>query len=242
MPGDLVATAVLLGYYLVFAIVVPTLLKMAGVGTELVRKLQHIAYSLSVFILLRMFSTWYAAVAAAAVLAVVAYPVLLRVENSPAYARLLVDRLPGSGELRRQLVYVQVTFAILIFVFCGLLDTAFRYVVAAAVMAWGFGDAAAALFGRAFGRKRVVHRLIEGTKTYVGTAAMAAFGALGIFVTLVTYGGKSWGASLLIAVLVAPVCAVVELFSRRGVDTVTVPLAGAALILSLGQLLALLGL
>ncbi len=231
-PSDLVGAGVLMAYYLVVIVALPTLIKAkTRVPLEVVRKIQHIAYSLSVFPMLRLFSTWYWSVAAAFLLVALAYPVLLIIERYPRARRLFVYRSSRGGELRKQLVYVQVSFAVLISLFWGVLGADWRYIVAVSVMAWGFGDAAAALVGKALGRRRVVHRLVEGPKTYAGTAAMMLAACAATFLTLILYAGKPWHVSLLVAVLVAPVCGIVELFSRRGTDTLTVPLSAAALIL-----------
>lgn len=100
-------------------------------------------------------------------------------------------------------------------------------------MAWGFGDAAAALVGKAFGRKRIPHRWIEGSKTIEGTHAMLVIAGLAIFLTLLIYAGQPWYVSLAVALLVAPLCAVVELFSHRGMDTVTVPITTGLAVLCL---------
>lgn len=240
--ADLSGAGILMAYYLLFCFLLPTLVKAyTKVPTEYVRKTQHVAYSLSVFLLLRLFSAWYLAVAAAFLLVLLAYPLLLIIEKSPRYKKLFVDRTSQGGELRKQLVYVQLTFAILIFVFWGLLGTKWHYVVAVSVMAWGFGDAAAALVGKAFGRQRNLHVFIERAKTFEGTGAMMAAAGLALFLTLLLYAGKPWYVSLLIAVIVAPVCGVVELFSWRGTDTLTVPLSAAALILPLAYLFSFLG-
>jgi len=51
---------------------------------------------------------------------------------------------------------------------------------------------------------------------------MILFAGLAIFFTLLFYGGKPWQVSMLISLIVAPVCGVVELFSRRGTDTLTI--------------------
>lgn len=229
-------------YYLLFLLLLPTLLKVrADVPNELVRKIQHVVYSLSVFIMLEMFSTWYLAIGAAFLFALLAFPALFCLEKTAWYKRTFVDRSAGGGELRRQLLYVQLTFAILIFIFWGLSGSKWHYVVAVAVMAWGFGDAAAALVGKAFGKRRVLHRFIEGAKTLEGTGAMIVFAGLAIFLTLLIYAGKAWYLSLLIAVLVAPVCGIIELFSRKGTDTLTVPIAAAALIAPLMLLFTHLG-
>ncbi len=242
MRGDLLGAAILLAYYLVICVLLPTLLKVhLRVPGELVRKMQHVAYSLSVFLLLELFSRWYFAVGAALLLLLLAYPVLLLVEKTSFYQRTFVDRTAKGGELRRQLIYVQLSFALLIFIFWGLLGARWHYVVAVAVMAWGFGDAAAALVGKAWGCRRVINKYIERAKTYEGAAAMILVAALALFFTLLCYAGKVWYVSLPVALIVAPVCGIVELFSRRGIDTLTVPLSAAALLLPLIQLFSFLG-
>jgi|LSQX01.1.fsa_nt_gb dolichol kinase len=240
--NDLLAAGILLVYYLIGLVAIPAMLKAwSKLPDEVIRKIQHVGYSLSVFILLRLFSTWYIAVAAAFLLVLLAYPVLLAIEKTSTYKRLFVDRTERGGELRKQLVYVQVSFAVLIFLFWGLLGAKWHYMVAVAVMAWGFGDAAAALIGKFFGGKSIAHRWIEGDKTREGTTAMIIIAFLAIFLTLLFYGGLPWYISLLIALATAPVCGIVELFSRRGIDTLTVPLAAAAAIFPLVYLFTYLG-
>ncbi|MDO9534110.1 MAG: hypothetical protein Q7J85_01980 [Bacillota bacterium] len=242
MSNDLQGAVILMAYYLVFPLLLPTLLKIwLRVPTELVRKIQHVAYSLSIFLLLELFSAWYLAIAAAFLLVLIAYPLLIVVEKTAWYRRTFVDRAVKGGELRKQLIYVQLSFAVLIFIFWGLLGSSWHYVVAVAVMAWGFGDAAAALVGKAFGRRRVLHYLVHGGKTYEGTGAMMLFAGLAAFFTLLIYAGQPWYISLLISIIVAPVCGIVELFSRRGTDTLTVPLSAAFLMMPLIHLFSFLG-
>ncbi|MEW6244639.1 MAG: phosphatidate cytidylyltransferase [Bacillota bacterium] len=239
---DLIGAAVLVAYYLVFLFLVPSLLKgLLRVPGELVRKIQHIAYCLSVFVLLEMFSAWYQAIAAIFLLVLVAYPALWLMEKRAWYGRALTDRAAKGGELRKQLLYAEISFAVLIFVFWGLLGPGWRYVVAVAAMALGSGDAAAALVGKAFGRHRILHYMIEKGKTCEGTGAMVAFAGLGIFLTLLVYARKLWYLSLMVSIIVAPVCGIVELFSRRGIDTLTVPVSAAFLTLPLVYLFSLLG-
>jgi phytol kinase len=240
--SDFTGAGILFAYYVLVCGLLPTLFKVwTRTPAELIRKFQHVCYSLSVFLLLRLFTTWYVAIAAAFLLVIVAYPLLLSLERSHHYQKLFVARNGRGAELRKQLLYVQLTFALLILVFWGVLGADWRYIVAVAVMAWGFGDAAAALVGKAFGRRRILHDAIEGVKTYEGTGAMIVTAALALFLTLLFFAGYPWYLSLLIAILVAPVCGAVELFSRRGADTITVPLSTAALVLPLIQLFSLLG-
>ena len=239
---DLMAMAALMLYYLIGLVAVPTMLKAwSKIPTEVIRKIQHVGYSLSIFILLRLFSTWYMAVIGAFGLVVMAYPVLLLIEKTAMYRRLFVDRTERGGELRRQLIMVQLSFAILIFLFWGLLGAKWHYMVVVAVMAWGFGDAAAALVGKFFGKRRIVHAWVEGAKTREGTMAMTIVAFVAVFLTLLFSSGLSWYICLLIALVVSPVCGLVELISWRGTDTVTVPLATAALVFPLVVLFSYLG-
>ena len=242
MHSDLIGAAILLGYYLLFAVLLPTILKRwLRFPTELVRKIQHIVYSLSIFVLLELFGRWWTAIAAASLLVIVAYPALMLLERLPWYRQTFVDRSRHGGELRKQLLYVQAMFALLIAVFWGLLGDSWRYVAAVAVMAWGFGDAAAALYGKAFGRRRVHHELVDPGKTYEGTGAMIVCAGVAAFLTLVFYGQQPWLSALLITAAVAPLAGLIELFSRRGTDTLTVPLAAAVVVMPLSYLFSMLG-
>lgn len=233
-----IGVAVLWSYYLVTLFALPVMLRAwTGLPLEIVRKQQHVAYALSVFLLLGLFDAWYEAVAAGFGLVVVAYPVLAWWEGRRSYRRLLTDRRRHGGGLRRQMLYVQASFALLIALFWGGLGPTWRPVIAVGAMAWGFGDAAAALVGKWLGRHRVGHPAIDGGKTYEGSAAMVATAVVAVFLTLLWYGGWTWAISLTSAVLVGPVAGVVELFSRRGIDTLTVPVA-TALTLTAWRLLA----
>lgn len=242
MNNDLAGAGILLAYYLIIVALLPILLKyIFKVQTEYVRKTHHIAYSLSIFLLLNLFSTWYYAVGAAFLLMLLGYPALLIVEKTTFYRQYFVDRTKGKGELRKQLIYVQLSFALLIFIFWGLLGTSWHYIAAVAVMGWGFGDAAAALVGKAFGKRHMLHRYIEKAKTFEGTIAMIIAAGMATFFTLLFYAGLPWLQSLLISLVAAPVCGIVELFSKRGSDTITVPLSASAVIIPLVYLFSVLG-
>ena len=110
-----------------------------------------------------------------------------------------------------------------------------------AVLAWGYGDASAALVGKLYGRHYLEHRFIEGKKTIEGTLVMFAVSALTIFVTTTIFAGLSLQICLLVALGVAPVCAIVELFSRSGSDTITVPCSAAFATFMIMSILMLLG-
>lgn len=242
MIDDIIGAAILMAYYLVILVALPTALRAwTRTPKEVVRKFQHVGYSMSVFILVRLFAKWYMAIAASFLLVLLAYPVLILLERTPFYNKRFVDRTARGGELRKQLLMVQLSFSLLIAVFWGLLGRRWHYLIPVAVMAWGFGDAAAALVGKFWGKRHVVHRWIEGAKTWEGTWAMMAFAAAAVFLTMFFYWRQSWYVSLIVALVAAPLSGFTELFSWRGADTLTVPLVTACVILPLVYLFSCLG-
>jgi phytol kinase len=237
--NDLIGFGLFVGYFIVAGLP-PILLKVyLNTPFEVTRKMYHLVIALSIFPLLNLFSSWYAAVLGVILFVLMIYPILKMVEDSSLYKRIAVER--EGGEFRRSLIIVQLSIALLIFVFWGLLGIDWQYIAVVAVMAWGFGDAAAALVGKAFGRHRILHPQIEGAKTYEGTFAMFVVAGLTIFFTLLVYAGQSWQVSFAVAALIAPVSATVELFSRQGTDTLTVPLTVAFSVLPLMFFFSLLG-
>jgi dolichol kinase len=86
----------------------------------------------------------------------------------------------------------------------------------------GFGDPAAAVLGRRFGRVQLMHgRTLEGTLAFVASASAAAFTALALGYPFGT------GAALLVALAGSAAGAVAELVSLRVDDNFTVPLSAA---------------
>ena len=216
---------VLLGYLL--AVVVPLALvkRFVEIPSELTRKLLHLMITGSVFVWLYAFSTWYASAFSAAVLAALLYPLLTLIERLPWYSKVLAER--RLGEVKKSMVVFFLMMVILMTVFWGWLGPDSKYIIVVAVLAWGCGDAAAALVGKTFGRYYLTSRFIEGKKTVEGTASMYAVSVLAIFITTLLYTGKPWFVCLAIGLLVAPTSALVELSTRRGMDTITVPIAVA---------------
>lgn len=239
MPHDLIGVGLYLGFIVALGLPAILLKVHLDVSFEVMRKLYHLVITLSIIPLVTVFSTWTMAVLAALSLVLLAYPALVLVGHTPLYQRIAVER--EQGEFRRSLVIVQASMALLIFVFWGLLGSEWKYVAVVAVMAWGFGDTAAALVGKHFGRRRIAHPRIEGRKTIEGTQAMFITAGLAVFLTLGIYAGQPWDVSLVVALLVAPVCALVELFSGGGMDTLTVPITAGLAILSLMSLFSYLG-
>ena len=97
-------------------------------------------------------------------------------------------------------------------------------------MAWGPGDAVAAIVGKNFGKHKLEGKWIEGAKSVEGTLGMLITSFVCTFASLMVMTSFRWQVSAVFALVIAPVAALTELFSKKGMDTVTVPIA-ASLIL-----------
>jgi len=228
-----------IGYYAVAVLLLLIIRSFLKPPRELFRKLLHTACFLSVLVLLYAFDTWYLAMLTAIIFAIALYPVITFIERFPKVMDLLIER--RNGEIKSSLLIAFFMMAVLIAIFWGILGEQWKFIVIVSVMAWGFGDAAAALIGKAFGRNPINHRWVEGTKTREGSIAMYFVSATTILICLLIYTSFPWHLCLSGALLVSPICAVVELVSRNGIDTITVPLATAFPIFSLMILFSLMG-
>ncbi len=215
---------VLLGYFSVGASAALLLRRTVALPTEVFRKILHAILVGSIFPWVHVFDAWWMSVLAAIVFVAVVFPILWVAESWSGYSDLLAER--GAGEIRLSLVVVFVMFSLVVALCWGWVGE--RYLVIAAVLAWGLGDAAAALVGGYLGRHPLEGRLIEGRKSVEGTVAMFAASFVAVLAVLLANRPETWSDYLTVAVLTAAVCALVELFTKGGLDTLTCPLAAAA--------------
>lgn len=203
--------------------------------SEVFRKLLHGICVLSIFVLIFAFETWYEAAAVPIIFALLVYPVIWYLERYPRIMAVLIERKPG--EIKLSLLLVFFMMASLIAVYWGLFGTAYQYVILASVLAWGFGDAAAALIGKAFGKHIIDHKWSDGKKTVEGFFAMTLTAWLVLFCALMLWSSLSFVSILCIVTLVAPISALVELVSKGGIDTLSVPLITSVCIYGLSLVL-----
>lgn len=130
----------------------------------------------------------------------------------------------------------EISTQVLLAVFWGGFGAEHKYIAVAAIMAWGPGDAVAAIVGKNFGKHKLQGKMIEGVKSVEGSVGMAVTSFLCTLPVLLTMSNLPWHISLLFAVVIAPIASLTELFTRKGFDTVTVPFV-SALILSLAMIL-----
>lgn len=219
---------ILIAYFIACIICLLLIRKFVKVPTELFRKMLHMVLLCSIFIFTYAFQRWWLSVLAAAAFAVIVYPILDFAEkNVKVYAKVLTER--KQGELKRSMIVVFVMFGVVIGLFWGLLGE--QILVLACIFAWGFGDAAAALVGKRFGRNFLEGKMIEGRKSQEGTLAMLIVSFASVLIVLLFRGGMPWYGYIITSALTAVVSAAVELYTKDGFDTITCPFAAAVIII-----------
>lgn len=220
-------TGCLLLYFALVASSAFLLRLFTKVPDELFRKLLHLILLGSLPVWLFAFSNWYISALSILLFTVAVYPILCLAEGLRNYSHTVTERSPG--ELKRSLLIVFTMFLLIVSVCWGWLGD--RLLALTCVYAWGFGDAAAALIGKRFGRHPLQGRHIEGRKSVEGTLAMFALSFLSVSLLLTLRGGLSLPMLLVVSAVTAAVAAAAELFSLRGNDTITCPLAAMAVLL-----------
>lgn len=229
----LIGFRALLFYFLTAASFALLLRKNVSVPREVFRKTLHFILLGSIFVFTEAFASAYTAAAAALLFAVLLYPVLKVLEKVKGYSDLLTERSPG--EIKKSLVLVFLMFSIILVLCWGILSM--KYLVTASVLAWGVGDAAAALIGMKFGKTFMKGKGLSGKKTLEGFVGMLLSAFLSVLGVFLYHQPLVWYEYLPIALITAGVTAVVELYSQDGLDTVTCPLAAAVTMIPLVLLL-----
>ncbi len=148
---------------------------------------------------------------------------------------LLLARIPGAterfsarkkGEFGLNFAAYIITYCITALFLWGLLGH--RDLVATAILAWGPGDAAAALVGKSMGKHKIGR---SKKKSLEGSIAMFTVAFLAVLISLLIFGIFPPVVAVVAAVLTALVSAVVELYVENGYDTFYCPVS-ASLVLA----------
>jgi phytol kinase len=182
--------------------------RAAGQPPDLTRKIIHVGVAFWALPTALLFhSPWWAALC----------PAVFIVLNAVSYRFRLMDVIEEDGRGSPGTIYFPVSFVVLILVFWPL-DA--RAAMVAGLFAMGFGDAAASVLGRRFGRHR--YRTAGGTKSWEGTVAMVAVSFAAILLgTWALLPQPAWAASA----AAAAAAAAAEAPAGRGLDNLTVPAA-----------------
>ncbi len=235
--GLLLETVVCLGKYLLF--IIPAALVLITVrftlkpDSVLFRKLLHGAAFLSPVVVMQLTDRWLAAALALVLFAAVVYPVLAVCEHIKGFSDLLTEK--KAGEIKKSLLLLFISAAVIVAVMWGGFGQA--HLASAAILMWGFGDAAAALVGRRFGKHKTNVKFADPDKTWEGSAAMFAVSSVVGTVALLLLSAQPWYFCLAAAVVASLGGAYTELVTKGGNDTVTVPAVNCLLLLVMGLLI-----
>ena len=152
---------------------------------------------------------------------IIVFPILMVVEHIKNFSEFTTER--KKGELKNSLLLVFTMFAFVISVCWGLFDD--KILVIASILAWGIGDAFAALIGKKFGKHKIKDKFTDGKKSYEGTISMFVSSFVTVTVVMTLHGGLSKAGYIIIPLVTAAISAVAELYSKNGMDTVICPVA-----------------
>ena len=221
-------TGIYWGYIILLAIGLILLRFLVRVPDYIFRKLLHVVAFTSILPLVFCTSDWRAAALTEILFLIVVILALYLAENLSFYSSLLVEK--GKHEVLTSFVLLFSLMTILLAVFWGFFGEGNKYIIVAAIMAWGPGDAAAAIVGRNWGRHKLTGKHIEGTKSVEGTVAMGITSFICTLATLLLLSGLEFGMCLALSCIIAPIAAVVELETKHGMDTITVPIVSALIL------------
>lgn len=199
---------------------------------EIFRKILHFILLGSFWVFVISFPNWYSTALAAIIFELAVYPILILFERVKNYSQFTTERT--HGELKQSLLLVYTMFAIVIFICWGIFKD--QYLALTSLYAWGFGDAAAALIGKRYGKHKIRGYRLDGKKSYEGSLAMFLVSCISIFILLTIRGSLSVIPCIIISLIVGSICTLVELYSKNGNDTVFCPLAAMIALLCLVHL------
>ena len=146
------------------------------------------------------------------------------------YETFFVER--NSGEVRRSFVMYCLLQACLIIV-CGLFNDMGIIILEIAV--WGVGDAVAALVGKNRGVRHFT--FADTNKTYLGSAFMCVSAFIISIILLISIYAYSPIRIITESIIIAVLATAAELFSKKGIDTITIPIVVTAVALGFNYLM-----
>ena len=206
--------------------------KLFSIPDELFRKLLHFVLLGAYIPLVFAFDAWWMAAIFAASLIVVLFPALSIAGKIPVFSSFVNER--KKGEFKSSMVLAVGMMAFSVTVCWGFF--ADRYLVLAAIYAWGIGDGFAALVGKRFGKHKIKWKIADGKKSVEGSLAMFFCALISVCAVLLIRGGIGIAMCLTIAFLSAIVCTIAEMTAKNGFDTIICPVSAMIVIIPMVML------
>jgi len=221
-----------LGIYVAFIVLLAASLILVRFTTKvpdyIFRKLLHVVAFTSILPLVLSTEIWWIAAAVEVLFLLLVIIALHFFEHFSFYKSLFVEK--AKHEVIRSFVALFGLMTVMIAVFWGIFGREHLYIAIGAIMAWGPGDAAAAIIGKNFGKHKLQGRYIEGIKSVEGSIGMAVTSFVCLLPVLLTMSSLPWPVSLLFALITAPIASLTELFTKGGWDTISVPIVSSLIL------------
>lgn len=217
-----------IGYIVICASIMLIIRYTTKVPDYIFRKLLHLVAFTSILPLVLSTRIWWIAAAVEVFFLIIVIIALKVFENFKFYKGLFVEK--KKHEVIFSFIGLFGLMTVLISVFWGIFGEKYLYIIVGSIMAWGPGDAVAAIVGKNFGRHKLSGRMIEGTKSVEGSVGMAITSFLCLLTVMLFMSPLPWYLSVVFSLIVAPIASLTELFTKGGWDTVTVPVASALLL------------
>lgn len=218
-----------LGIYIGYIVALATLLIIVRftikVPDYIFRKLLHFVAFTSILPLAFSTDIWWIAVAVEIFFLIVVIIALRFFESFSFYKGLFVEK--AKHEVIISFISLFGLMTLMLAVFWGVLGAEHEYIAVAAIMAWGPGDAVAAIVGKNRGKHKLQGKMIEGVKSVEGCVGMAVTSFICTLPVLMTMSPMPWYTALIFSAVIAPIAAITELFTKKGWDTITVPIVSA---------------
>jgi phytol kinase len=203
-------------YVLIFMILgIATFLQSKNIlKEEGARKFIHIGVS-NWWILAMIFfegenAIWFAIIA----------PATFIVLNYLSYRLNILKAMERNGKGSLGTVYFPISLLILVIVTYGILGKEYAYIGGIGILIMGYGDGLAAVIGTKYGKHKLKNgKSLEGSLTMFVTS---------LIVSLVLLGISSVPNVIIYSLAIASIATIIEYFTTRGLDNLTVPL-GASL-------------
>ena len=220
--------AIYVGYIVICATVLIIIRFTIKIPDYVFRKLLHVVAFTSILPLAYCTDIWWIAVAVEVFFLIIVIIALMIFEKFSFYKGLFVEK--SKHEVIISFVTLFSLMTIMLAVFWGALGAEHKFIAIASIMAWGPGDAVAAIVGKKFGKHKLQGKMIEGVKSVEGSVGMAVTSFICTLLVLLFASNLAWYISLALSLIVAPIASITELYTKKGWDTITVPLASALLL------------
>lgn len=203
---------------LVIVLLLMLVRKKFNIGDELFRKLMHLTAILITPLCLYFAIDFYIAMLCLFIFAIGGAIGLRLIEKVKSYSSFFVER--EKHEIRKSFVSYCNIQACLILV-CGVYgDIGIIYIE---LMVWALGDTVAALCGKKWGKRHFKCAFTDRKKTYVGSASMLIVVFIISFIALLIMYDYSALRVICQSGIIAVMATIAELLSKKGRDTITIP-------------------